>query len=247
MAASDAARAPLENWLLAALPRKDYQRLLPRLEPVALAFQQVLFRAGQAPPFVYFPQDCVLSLAVPMADGTAVEFGAVGPEGMAGLPVFLDTEVSHGICRTQVPGRAMRLPAEAFREAARGDGPLPRLLRRYAHYLLVQVSQSLACNRLHAGAERLSRWLLMVQDGVGADQFPLTQEVMARMLGLRRPTVSLLAGALQKAGLIRYRRGKLTVLDRAGLEAAACDCYASVRGELERLLQGGHPHPRPGG
>jgi CRP-like cAMP-binding protein len=236
MSASDAARAPEENRLLAALPRKEYERLLPRLEPVILAVRQVLFEPGRSVPFAYFPRDCVLSLTTTMSDGVAIEVGTVGREGMAGLPAFLGADAAYGSCSTQVPGSALRLPAEALREAARGDGPLPRLLRRYAHYLLAQVSQSAACNRLHAGAERLCRWLLMTQDRVGADEFPLTQEGMARMLGLRRPTVSLVASGLQSAGLIRYRRGRMTVLDRRGLQRAACECYAEVRKELDRLL-----------
>lgn len=235
MPESDPARLPAENWLLAALPRAEYERLLPRLEPVTLGFRQVLFEAGQALRYVYFPRDCVLSLVTPMADGRAVEVGAVGQEGMAGLPVFLGAGAAAGTCIAQVPGSALRMRAGALRERAEGGGRLPALLCRYAHYLLAQVAQSAACNRLHGGAERLCRWLLMTQDRVGADQFPLTQEIMAQMLGLRRPTVSLVAGALQRAGLIRYRRGKLTVLDRPGLEAAACECYAAVRKELERL------------
>jgi CRP-like cAMP-binding protein len=151
-------------------------------------------------------------------------------------PVFFGTESIPSMALCQVPGEAVRVKAKEFREAVRGGGPLHDLLHRYAHYLLVLSSQSTACNRLHSAEERLCRWLLMTHDRVGGDQFPLTQEFMARMLGVRRPTVSLVASTLQRAGLIQYSRGKVMVLDRPGLESAACECYAVVKKELERLL-----------
>jgi CRP-like cAMP-binding protein len=237
MAVSESPGVPPENRLLAALPKAEYERLRPRLESMSLAIKQVVYEADRPIPHVYFPRNCVISMVLNL-EGSAVEIGTVGHEGMAGLPVFLGTDSLPSMALCQVPGEAVRVKARAFREAVRDSGPLHDLMHRYAHYLLVQSSQSTACNRLHPAEERLCRWLLMTQDRVGADRFPLTQEFMAQMLGVRRPTVSLVASTLQKAGLIQYSRGKVAVVDRPGLESAACECYAVTRKELERLLGG---------
>jgi CRP-like cAMP-binding protein len=195
----------------------------------------MLYDAGGPIPHVYFPTNCVLSMLTDV-DGEAVEVATVGNEGMAGLPVFLGTGTIPSRCFAQVPGDALRMRAAALREEVKGGGALHDVLLKYTHYLLAQATQSAACNRLHSAEERLCRWLLMTQDRVGSDWFPLTQDFMAQMLGVRRATVSLTASALQHAGLIKYSRGKVTVLDREGLEGASCGCYGIVRKELERLL-----------
>jgi CRP-like cAMP-binding protein len=165
-----------------------------------------------------------------------VEVGTVGNEGMLGLPVFLGADSSPGAAFCQVPGRALRMPAEALRAAASVEGPLRDLLQRYAQALMDQIAQSAACNRAHSTEERLCRWLLMTHDRVGADRFPLTQEFLGQMLGVRRAGVSATASILQRAGFIRYSRGTITITDRAGLESASCGCYRVVRDEFDRLL-----------
>lgn len=180
--------------------------------------------------------DRLLQETGPMDDGLGTEVGIVGDEGVADISVFLGSGREVGKVFCQVPGEALRMKAKALREETRGGSPLNEILLRYTQALLVLVSQSTACNRLHTTEERLSRWLLMTHDRVRADQFAITQDFMADMLGVRRPTVSLVASTLQKAGLIRYSRGKMTILDRPGLEAAACECYAKVVEEYNRLL-----------
>jgi CRP-like cAMP-binding protein len=227
---------PSENRLLASLPRKDYERLLPKLEPVSLEFKAVLAEPDKPAAYVYFPKNGVVSLITYMADGAGTEVGIVGNEGMAGISIFLGSGREPGKVFCQVPGEALRMKAKALREETRGGSPLNEILLRYTQALLIQVSQSTACNRLHTAEERLCRWLLMTHDRVGADQFQITQDFMADMLGLRRPTVSLVASTVQKAGLIRYSRGKMAIVDRTGLEAASCECYAKVKEEFDRLL-----------
>ncbi len=233
--APDGPRVDMENRLLKALPPGERDRLGAKLEPVYLPFKELLYDAGGPISHVYFPTNGVLSMLTDMEDG-AVEVGTVGNEGMAGLPVFLGTGTIPSKCYSQVPGDALRMEATALANEVKGGGALHDVLLKYTHYLLAQATQAAACNRLHAAEERLCRWLLMMQDRVGSDWFPLTQEFMAQMLGVRRATVSLTASALQHAGLIRYSRGKVTVVDRAGLEGASCGCYAVVRKEQERLL-----------
>ena len=228
-------RAAMENLLLRALPRGERERLGAKLEPVGLPFREMLYDAGGPIPHVHFPTNCVLSMLTDV-DGEAVEVATVGNEGMAGLPVFLGTGTIPSRCFVQVPGDALRLGAAALEEEVKGGGPLHDVLLKYTHYLLTQATQSAACNRLHSAEERLCRWLLMMQDRAGSDWFPLTQDFMAQMLGVRRATVSLTASALQHAGLIKYSRGKVTVLNREGLEGASCGCYGVVRKELARLL-----------
>lgn len=223
------------NRLLSALPPAEYQRLQPLLEPVSVPFNETVSEPGGPIPYVYFPQTGVFFLITVLSDGAAVEFATVGCEGMVGLPLFLGRETMPSRALCQVEGQSQRLPAAAFRETVRRSEPLAALLRRYTQALMIQVAQSVACNRLHSIDERCARWLLMTHDRVGADQFALTQEFLAQMLGVRRPSVSTVASRLQRAGLIRYRRGRITVVDRKGLEAAACECYRIVRAEFDRL------------
>jgi CRP-like cAMP-binding protein len=227
----------VRNRLLAALAPEERTALVPHLEPVSLAIGEVLAEPGVPLAHVYFPETAILSVINRMADGAAVEVGTVGNEGLVGLAALLGAEASESQTLAQIPGTALRLPAALLAAEAAARPALRRLLDRYTQAYITQVSQGAACNRLHGIEARCARWLLMTHDRVGgADAFPLTQEFLAIMLGVRRAGVSVAAGALQDAGLIRYRRGGIRVLDREGLEAAACECYGVVRRQFDRLL-----------
>jgi CRP-like cAMP-binding protein len=227
---------PARNRLLAALPAKDLKRLKPKLERVTLEFKQSLYEPGEPIRNVYFPTSGVASLVTVMNGDQPVEIATVGHEGMVGLPVFLEAGETPGRAFCQIAGAALRMEAEGFKLEARRGGSLTNLLLRYTQTLFNQVAQSAACNRTHTVEERCARWLLQTQDRVGEDQFPLTQEFMAMMLGVRRATVNVAAGILQRAGFITYTRGRITVLDRPGLESASCECYLVIKAESDRLL-----------
>ena len=223
------------NRLLNALPPDEARQLLPDLERVHLAAQDVLYEPGAPFTHVYFPIDCVVSLLTIMSDGAAAEAATVGREGMIGLPVFpvSDSAFSRVLC--QVPGDALRLPVAAFRAALAQGGALSWVVQRYVQVLFHQVMQTAACNRLHRVEQRGARWLLQIHDAVGADQFSLKQESLALMLSVQRPTVTLVAGMLRRAGAIEYSRGRVTVVDRAALEAVACDCYRVMQAQFATL------------
>jgi CRP-like cAMP-binding protein len=222
--------------LLAALPRQEYDRLLPHLETVPLAARAVLYEAQRPIAHVYFPGSGVVSLLCPPEGrGEGIEVGVVGREGMAGLPVFLGAETASTRCVVQVAGTAQRMGADDFRAGVRRDGPLHGLLLRYTHAFLTQVSQSVACNALHPVGQRLARWILSVHGRLEADHFPLTHAFLAAMLGVRRASVSQAVRALQQDGLIRHVRGQVTVLDRDRLDRAACGCQRIVQAEMDRL------------
>jgi CRP-like cAMP-binding protein len=242
MAAAQPTPESPRNRLLAALPLEEYERLQPQLETVSLALQERVYEQGEPVQYVYFPRTGVISLLAVMPDGAAVEFATVGSEGMVGLPVLLGAESLPSLALCQVPSVGERISAADFREAISRPGRLPVLLHRYTQALFNEAAQSAVCNRLHTVDARCARWLLITHDRVEGDRFPITQEFLSFMLGVRRPSVSMAAGALQKAGLIHYTRGQLTVLDRPGLEVAACDCYRIVCAEFERLLG---PQNRP--
>jgi CRP-like cAMP-binding protein len=226
-----------ENHLLRALPAEQYEMILSHLEPVELGIGQTLWKPNTTIHSLYFPRTCVLSLLTPLSDDQPVEAATIGREGMAGTPVVLGVNTTHAQVISQVPGTAARMDAERFvRQLRQADGAIFQLLLRYAQALQEQTAQSVACNRRHAIEERCARWLLMTQDRVGAEQFPLTQDFLAFMLGVRRASVTVAAGMLQQAGLIRYARGRITVLDRERLEAASCECYGVVRRRYEQLL-----------
>ena len=224
-------RAPVANRLLAALPKKEYQRLLPELEQVTLPFAEVLYEPSDRIRHVYFPNDSIVSLLAEVAERSTLEVGIVGSEGMAGISVFLGVATSRYRALVQGAGTAMRMKAAALRAESDRVGSLHRLLRRYAHSLLTQVSQSAACNRFHTVDARLARWLLMTRDRLRSDEFRLTQEFMSNMLGVRREGVTRAASALQRQKLISYSRGRITVLDRDGLEAVSCKCYKIIKAE----------------
>lgn len=226
------------NRILAALPPEDLERLRPRLEPVGLEVRQVLFEPNRPIEHVYFIESGAISLVSLVADGSAVETATVGNEGMVGLPVFLNAVSMAGQAFVQIPGAAYRLASADLREEVRRGSALAGLLGRYTQALFTLLAQMSACNRKHPVVERCARWLLLTHDRVGANDFPLTHRFLSQMLGVRRATVTEAAGALQKAGLIDYGRGRVAILDRAGLEAASCECYAIVRAEFARLLEG---------
>jgi CRP-like cAMP-binding protein len=217
------------NQLLAALPRRDYQRLAAGLEPVALRHGEVLFEAGQPIRSVYFPEGGLVSILAPLEGDKVAEVAVVGREGVVGLPVFLGADVYPNRAVVLIPGSAQRLPAEAFRAAARRSAALGERLLRYADAFLVQVSLAGVCNCLHPVPKRYCRWLLMAHDRADSDRLPLTQKYLALMLTLRRASVSEATTALERAGLIRYRRGEVHILDRPALEAAACGCYRQIQ------------------
>ena len=225
-----------ENRLLAALPKAEYDRLRPHLQKVSLPLKDILYEANSSIPHVFFPLKGVVSLVIVMDGGFSLEVGVIGNEGMVGTPVFLGSHSSPTRAISQVPGEALRLETKVFQEEMKRGGVLYGLVQRYTQTMINQISQSTVCNHRHSVEKRMCRWLLMSHDRVGTNEFPLTHEFLAQMLGVRRPTVTAAAGILQKAGLISYHRGRVTVLDRNGLEAASCECYEVVAKELDRLL-----------
>ena len=219
------------------LSHEEYNRLEPHLEQVQLEFRQVLSEPGRPIEHVYFPNSGVLSWLAVLEDGSSVEVATIGNEGMTGIRLLLGAETAPARVIVQVPGSAMRLSSAQLKVATfRRDSSLVHILHRYLSAFLTQVTQSVACNTLHPLVQRLARWLLMTHDRVQADQFPLTHELLAMMLGVRRASVTEVARKLQNAGLIRYVHGKITVLNRAGLEAASCECYRAVKKDFDELL-----------
>jgi CRP-like cAMP-binding protein len=227
---------PHVNRLLAALPKNEYKRLLPKLKTVNLVLGEELYEPGDVIKYVYFPNDSIISLISQLSETAWLEVAMVGNEGMAGLPVFMGVGSSSTRALVQGSGTAMRMNSAAVRSEANRLGGLHRLLHRYSHSLMTQLSQSSACNRFHLVNARLARWLLMTTDRLGVAEFPLTQEFLSHMLGVRREGVSKAAGALQAAKLIRYSRGMITLLDRRGLEAKSCDCYSIIKAETDEYL-----------
>jgi CRP-like cAMP-binding protein len=236
MSKSKPPAAPRGNRLLARLPPKDYQRLLPGLQVVPLALKHVLFEARSAIDCAYFPNRGVVSALTVMEDGRAIEVATIGDEGMVGLPLLVGAKTTANRMIVQVPGEAMRMAADVLREEVSRDSPLRRLLVLYHTAFQTQVSQAVACNGLHSVYQRCCRWLLMTQDRAHSDVFPMTHEFLAEMLGVRRSTVSEVLEPFQEKGLIRYGRGKITVLDRKGLKAGTCECYLRINEEFERLF-----------
>ena len=230
--------APARNRLLGGLPADELARIEPHLELVELRQRDVLFDAEEPIRHVYFPQSAVISLVSTLRAGT-VEVGTVGCEGMAGLPLFLGDDSSSIRAFAQIPGAAVRIEASAFTHLAGAPGPFHRLLLRYTQAFLTQVAQTGACNAAHLVEERCARWLLMTRDRVEGDDFPLTHEFLAFMLGVRRAGVTMAMRALQDRGLVRYARGKVAIVNRAGLESVSCECYRVVQAHFERLLPQG--------
>lgn len=223
------------NLLLKALPNSEYDRLIPYLENISLFSGQILYPANEPIEFVFFPNQAIISLVTSMEDGSTTEIGLVGNEGMAGISIILGDNSSNSEAIVQIENSAMRLPADVLkREFDRGQN-LQKLLLLYTHALLVQVSQTAACNRRHTIEQRLARWLLAIRDCVEKDELLITQEFIANMLGVRRAGVTVALGSLQKAEIVRSTRGKITILDRLGLSARACECYRVIRDRYRHL------------
>ena len=225
-----------ENQLLALLPQGDRKRVLARCERISLGIKTILYEANGDIPHVYFPLSGMVSLVLNTQEGQTIEVGTIGNEGMVGTPLALVADKSPVEVLIQVAGDLLRMTTKDFLRELKRSSALRDAAQRFAQALMTQISQSVACNRVHPVEERICRWLLMTHDRVGLDDMVLTQQFVSQMLGVRRPSVTVVAGALQKAGLIRYTRGKMTILNRKGLEAGACECYQIVRRESERLL-----------
>ena len=224
-----ASKVPVANNLLAALPHKECRHLVGDMEQVVLTYGEILYEPGQRIAHVYFPNDCVVSLLTLVDLHQALEVGLVGREGMVGVPLTLEIAISPVRALVQGSGTAMRMKAAPFLRELRQSQALQRELHRYTYSLMTQITQTAACNRFHVVEARLARWLLMTQDRMQTNAFRLTQEFLAHMLGVRRVGVTKAARVLQQDELISYSRGNITILDRKGLEAAACSCYDVVR------------------
>jgi CRP-like cAMP-binding protein len=221
--------------LLDKLPEPDYLTISADLELVKMGLRHMVYERDEPVEYAYFPTTCVLSLVTEMSNGQTVEVATVGNEGMSGLPLFLQTRrTSEHRSFCQIPGESLRIPAEAFMAGFDRVASLRQLLQRYTMTLFAQVAQSSACNRLHPIEQRCARWLLLTHDRVGTDQFPLTQDFLAQMLGVHRTSVNAVAQTLSEAGAIRYVRGVISVVDRSKLEAASCECYEVIVRESER-------------
>jgi CRP-like cAMP-binding protein len=233
---SGPAKHPLINHLLAALPGEDYQRLRSDLEHVTFSLGQVVYESGGHLDYVYFPTDSVVSLLYTTEDGSTAEMGLTGNDGVVGVALFLGGETTPNRAVVQIAGGAFRMKARVLQDEFERGGPLQRLMLRYTQALITQISQTAVCNRLHSVEKRLCRWLLLSHDRVDSSELLMTQEFISNMLGGRRESVTVSAGRLQDAGLIRYARGHITILDREGLESIVCECYHIVKEETDRLL-----------
>jgi CRP-like cAMP-binding protein len=229
------AATPTGNRILLGLAPMERARLRAALQPVTFALGDVIYEPGRRIEHVYFPTTAVVSSLYTTEDGATAEMSLAGNDGVVGVSSFLGSDSSPHRAVVVVGGDAFRMKARALREEFAACAPLQCLLLRYTQALLMQISQTAVCNRLHVVEQRLCRWLLMCHDRVEADELQMTQEFISNMLGGRRETVTVAAGRLQDAGLIRYSRGHITILDRAGLEAAVCECYPSVETECDRL------------
>ncbi len=227
---------PRHNHLLAALPAEGYEHLAPNLELVQMPLGHVLYESGSELRHVYFPTTSIVSLLYVMLDGASAEIAVVGNEGLIGVALFMGGETMPNRAVVQSAGHAYRLKGQLLKEEFNRSGGLQLLLLRYTQALLTQMAQTAVCNRHHSLDQQLCRWLLLSLDRLPSNELIMTQELIANMLGVRREGVTEAAGNLQRSGLIKYSRGHITVLDRAGLEARVCECYAVVRREFERLL-----------
>lgn len=227
-----------ENRILAGLPPEEFGRLSQHFELVSLRHGEHVIVPDEPIRHAYFPLNCLLSLVTQMEDGSAVESGTIGREGMSGIPIILDAGQTTMPTFTQVPGDAIRVSARVLKEAYDAGGALRKFLNRYMHTVIVIGSHAAACNRLHRLEARFCKWLLMSSDGIGSDEVNLTQEFLSVMLGVRRAGVTEAAIKFQGEGVIAYARGRISILDRARLEAAACECYGRTKAEYERLFGG---------
>ena len=239
MAAKSLRRGPRGNHLLDALPPVDFARIEAHLEPIAMRLGDVLYESGAELRHVYFPTTSIVSLLYVLEDGASTEIAIVGNEGILGISLFMGGDTTPSRAVVQSAGEGYRLRAELLKDEFGRFGPTMHLLLRYTQALITQMAQTAVCNRHHSVDQQLCRWLLLSLDRLSSDELSMTQELIANMLGVRREGVTEAAGKLQDAKLIHYRRGKITVLDRRGLEARACECYQVVKKEFDRLL----PYP----
>jgi CRP-like cAMP-binding protein len=227
---------PDQNHLLAALPAADFERLAGHLEWVPLLLGEILYEPGGQLQHAYFPTTAIVSLHYVLESGASAEIAGVGNEGIVGIALFMGGDTTPSSAVVQTAGHAYRLPRRLLKQEFDRAGPVLHLLLRYTQALITQMTQTAVCNRHHSVEQQLCRWLLMTLDRIPSGQLVMTQELVASMLGVRREGITEAAGNLQRAGLIRYRRGHISVLERAGLETRSCECYAAVRKEFGRLL-----------
>ena len=227
---------PNQNHLLAALPAEIFDRILPHLELVSMPLGEVLYESGCQLQYVYFPTTAIVSLHYLMESGASAEISGVGNEGVLGISLFMGGNTTPSLATVQTAGIGYRLKGRLMMEEFNLAGPMMRLMLRYTQALMTQISQTAVCNRHHSIEQQLCRWLLLTLDRLPSNELTITQELIAGMLGVRREGITEAAGKLQRAGLISYRRGHITVLDRTGLESHSCECYQVVRKEFHRLL-----------
>ncbi len=228
--------SPHQNHLLDALPKRDYERISPHLELIPMPLGEVLYEPGIKLHYVYFPTTSIVSLLYVMEDGASAEIAIVGNEGMLGISLFMGGDTTPSNAVVQSAGHGFRLKAQLLKDEFGRFGPTMELLLRYTQALITQMAQTAVCNRHHSVDQQLCRWLLLSLDRLASNELTMTQELIANMLGVRREGVTEAAGKLQADGLIRYQRGKITVLDRPRLEARSCECYQVVKTEFDRLL-----------
>ncbi len=231
-----APQSPSQNRLLAALPTAEYERLAPHLEPVEMLLGDVLYESGGLLQHVYFPTTAILSLHYVMENGSSSEIAGVGNEGLLGISLFMGGNTTPSRAVVQTGGQGYRLRAQLMMQEFKRAGLMQQLLLRYTQALITQMSQTAACNRHHSLVQQLCRWLLLTLDRMPTNELIMTQELVASMLGVRREGVTEAVGKLQQAGVIRHRRGHITVLNRPGLESQVCECYQVVKQEFSRLL-----------
>jgi CRP-like cAMP-binding protein len=234
--AASARHNPHQNHLLDALPASDYDRIQAHLELVPMALGDVLYESGAKLRHVYFPTTSIVSLLYVMEDGASAEIAIVGNEGMLGISLFMGGDTTPSRAVVQSAGYGFRLKADLLKNEFERFGPTMQLLLRYTQALITQMAQTAVCNRHHSVDQQLCRWLLLSLDRLQSNDLTMTQELIANMLGVRREGVTEAAGKLQDAGLIHYRRGRISVVDRPGLEARVCECYQVVKTEFDRLL-----------
>jgi CRP-like cAMP-binding protein len=227
---------PTDNRLLARLPLDEYERLLPHLGRINFALGEVIYESGGRQSYIYFPTTAIISLLYLMENGSSAEMGVAGNDGLVGVALFMGGDTVPNRAVVQSAGAAFRMKTKVLQDEFARGGTFQRLLLRYTQALMTQMSQTAVCNRLHTVEQQLCRWLLLSRDRLNTDELVMTQELIANMLGVRREGVTHAAGRLQEQGLISYVRGRITILDRRGLEAVVCECYRVVRDEYDRLL-----------
>ena len=236
VAMKPAQHTPKQNLLLATLPAEIFERLSPQLELISMPLGEVLYESGGQLQHVYFPTTAILSLHYVMEDGASAEIAGVGNEGVLGISLFMGGNTTPSRATVQTAGSGYRLKSQLMLEEFNRAGVMQKLLLRYTQALITQISQTAVCNRHHSVEQQLCRWLLLTLDRLPSNELTMTQELIASMLGVRREGITETAGNLQRSGLISYRRGHITVINRAGLETHTCECYSVVKKEFHRLL-----------